>query len=68
MKGEYKGHSVEHFMAGGSVVKKSKQAQWMAKQRANSLTPARRREISLHALSVRWEKYRRGKALKGQPK
>lgn len=41
---------------------KSKQAQWMAQRRKESLTPERRKEISKNALKIRWDRYREMKA------
>lgn len=46
----------------GPVTKKNRSAQNLAKLRAKSLTPERRKEISKNALKVRWDKYRENKA------
>jgi hypothetical protein len=43
------------------MVKKSKHAQWMAKRRAESLTPERRKEIARKAIKSRWDRVRKEK-------
>ena len=49
-------------------MKKSKQAQWMAKRRAESMTPERRKEIGRNAIKARWDKVKKAKEKsKGAP-